>query len=454
MADTRLKLLVVEDDPGLQTQLKWCFDENEVLLAGDRAEAIAQLRRHEPPVVLQDLGLPPDAAGVTEGLKALGEILSIAPGTKVIVVTGNHDRDNALRAIAAGAYDFYPKPVDPDVLKLIVARAFHLHALETEARQLREGGIASPLDGVVASDPGMLAVCRMIEKIAPSDVAVLILGESGTGKELLARSLHRLGGRAKGPFVAINCAAIPETLLESELFGHEKGAFTGAIRQSIGKFEAASGGTLFLDEIGDMPLSLQAKLLRFLQNHVIERVGGRQEVPVDVRIVCATNRDLSALIAQQQFRQDLYYRIAEVTVQVPAVRERAGGAVLLAHAMLRRHASQAGRSKRGFTEDALAAIDAYAWPGNVREIENKVKAALIMADGPLVTAADLGLAAGEGGAPLFTLKDARARAELGAVRQALQICDGQITRAAEMLGITRPTLYELMDRYKLRRPAP
>ena len=447
------RLLVVEDDPGLQTQLKWCFDDYEVLVAGDREEALAQLRRHAPPVVLQDLGLPPDAAGVTEGLRTLQETLSLAPATKVIVVTGNADRDNALRAVESGAYDFYQKPVDTHVLQLIVSRAFAVHALESELRQLRQARIASPLEGIVAADDKMLACCRMVEKVAPSEVSVLILGESGTGKELLARAVHRLGNRAQGPFVAINCAAIPEQLLESELFGHEKGAFTGAVKQSIGKFEAADGGTLFLDEIGDMPLALQAKLLRFLQSRVVERVGGRTEIPVDVRVVCATHRDLAKMIQEQTFRQDLYYRIAEVTIAVPALRERSGGAVLLAHAMLQRHAQ--GRGKRGFSQDALAALERHPWPGNVRELENKIKAALIMADGDWITAADLGLAPPtEGDAPaLLTIKEARARAERQAVRQALQICGGHITRAAELLGVTRPTLYELLDRHGLRSEA-
>ena len=444
------RLLIVEDDPGLQTQLKWCFDDYEVLVAGNREEALAQLRRFAPPVVLQDLGLPPDAAGVTEGLRTLQETLTLAPATKVIVVTGNADRDNALRAVESGAYDFYQKPVDTNVLQLIVSRAFAVHALESELRQLRQARIASPLEGIVAADDKMLACCRMVEKVAPTEVSVLILGESGTGKELLARAVHRLGNRAQGPFVAINCAAIPEPLLESELFGHEKGAFTGAVRQSIGKFEAADGGTLFLDEIGDMPLALQAKLLRFLQARVVERVGGRTEIPVDVRVVCATHRDLPKMIQEQTFRQDLYYRIAEVTVAVPPLRERAGGAVLLAHAMLQRHAH--GHRKRGFTQDALAALERHPWPGNVRELENKVKAALIMADGDLITAADLGLTpAAEDEAPaLLTIKEARARAERHALRQALQLCSGQITRTAEMLGVTRPTLYELLDRHGLR----
>ncbi len=447
------RLLIVEDDPGLQTQLKWCFDDYEVLVAGDREEALAHLRRLAPPVVLQDLGLPPDAAGVTEGLRTLQETLALAPTTKVIVVTGNADRDNALRAVESGAYDFYQKPVDTNVLQLIVSRAFAVHALESEVRQLRQARIASPLEGIVAADDKMLACCRMVEKVAPTEVSVLILGESGTGKELLARAVHRLGNRARGPFVAINCAAIPEPLLESELFGHEKGAFTGAVKQSIGKFEAADGGTLFLDEIGDMPLALQAKLLRFLQNRVVERVGGRTEIPVDVRVVCATHRDLPKMIQEQSFRQDLYYRIAEVTVAVPPLRERTGGAVLLAHAILQRHTQ--GRGKRGFAQDALAALGHHPWPGNVRELENKVKAALIMADGDLITAADLGLAsAPEDEAPaLLTIKEARARAERQALRQALQICGGQITRAAEMLGVTRPTLYELLDRHGLRSEA-
>ncbi len=447
------RLLIVEDDPGLQTQLKWCFDDYEVLVAGNREEALAQLRRSAPPVVLQDLGLPPDAAGVSEGLRTLQETLSLAPTTKVIVVTGNADRDNALRAVESGAYDFYQKPVDTNVLQLIVSRAFAVHALESELRQLRQARIASPLEGIVAADDRMLACCRMVEKVAPTEVSVLILGESGTGKELLARAVHRLGNRAQGPFVAINCAAIPEPLLESELFGHEKGAFTGAVKQSIGKFEAADGGTLFLDEIGDMPLALQAKLLRFLQARVVERVGGRTEIPVDVRVVCATHRDLPKMIQEQTFRQDLYYRIAEVTVAVPALRERTGGAVLLAHAMLQRHAQ--GRGKRGFTQDALAALEHHPWPGNVRELENKVKAALIMADGDWITAADLGLVppTEEEAPALLTIKEARARAERQALRQALQLCGGQITRAAEMLGVTRPTLYELLDRHGLRSEA-
>jgi two-component system, NtrC family, response regulator len=452
MSEDKPRLLVVEDDLGLQKQLKWCFDQHEVLFAGSRSEALAQLRRFEPPVVLQDLGLPPDPEGVSEGMATLKEILSVAPATKVIVVTGNHDRDSALRAVSLGAYDFYQKPVDTDVLRHIVQRAFHIHALEERHRQLQASQFHAPLEGLIATDEAMLKCCRMVEKVAPADVSVLILGESGTGKELLARGVHAQSGRSGGKFVAINCAAIPEQLLESELFGHERGAFTGAVKQTLGKIETADGGTLFLDEIGDMPLQLQAKLLRFLQGRIIERVGGRTEIPVNVRVVCATNRNLQSLIEEQRFRQDLYFRISEVVVNVPALRERRGGSTVLAHAMLRKFSGH-GRPKRGFSEDAIAAMEAYAWPGNVRELENKVKTALIMAEGPMVTAADLGLKEAVDGALLFNLKEVRTRAERQAIEQALAITDRNVSRTAELLGVSRPTLYDLMDKYGIRAPS-
>ncbi|HEX7114279.1 MAG TPA: PEP-CTERM-box response regulator transcription factor [Steroidobacter sp.] len=447
MADDKPKLLIVEDDLGLQKQLKWCFDEHEVLVAATRNEALAQLRRFEPPVVLQDLGLPPDAEGVSEGMATLKEILSLAPETKVIVVTGNNDRDNAVRAVSLGAYDFYQKPVDTDVLRLIVQRAFHIHALEEQNRQLRASQFLAPIEGLIATDESMIKVCRMVEKVAPTDVSVLILGESGTGKDLLARAVHNLSGRKNGRFVAINCAAIPEQLLESELFGHEKGAFTGAIKQTLGKVELADGGTLFLDEIGDMPLALQAKLLRFLQNRVIERVGGRQEIPVNVRVVCATNKNLQTLIAEQRFRQDLYFRISEVSISVPPLRDRRGGATVLAYSFLRKFGGTHGRPKRGFTEEAIAALEAYSWPGNVRELENKVKTAMIMAEGPLITAEDLGLKEAVETGLLFNLKEVRTRAERQAICQALAITDGNVSRTSELLGVSRPTLYDLMEKY-------
>jgi two-component system NtrC family response regulator len=452
VTDAKPKLLIVEDDLGLQKQLKWCFDEYEVLIASSRSEAIAQWRRFEPPVVLQDLGLPPDADGVSEGIATLKEILSIAPLTKVIVVTGNHDRDNAVRAVSLGAYDFYQKPVDTEVLRLIVSRAFNMHALEEQNRLLRETHHNAPFEGFFATDDSMLKVCRIVEKVAPADVSVLILGESGTGKELLARAVHTQSSRKSGRFVAINCAAIPEQLLESELFGHEKGAFTGAVKQTIGKIEMADGGTLFLDETGDMPLPLQAKLLRFLQDRVIERVGGRQEIPVNVRVVCATNQDLQGLIAEQRFRQDLYFRISEVTIKVPPLRDRRGGATVLAHAFLRKYSGAQGRPKRGFSEEASAALEAYAWPGNVRELENKVKSALIMAEGPMITAEDLGLKEANASESFFNLKDVRMRAERQAIHQALSISDGNISRTAELLGVSRPTLYDLMEKFGMRVP--
>jgi two-component system, NtrC family, response regulator len=446
-ASEKRRLLVVEDDIGVQKQLRWSFDEYEVIIAGDREEALAQVRRYEPAVVLQDLGLPPDAEGVSEGLRTLKEILSLMPHTRVIVVTGNSDRDNALRAVSLGAYDFYQKPLEPDVLRLIVSRAFRLHELEMQNRQLQEGQSRSPIEGLIATDDAMYKVCRMIEKVAPADVSVLILGESGTGKELVARAVHAGSTRRNGRFVAINCAAIPEALLESELFGHEKGAFTGAAKQTLGKIEVASGGTLFLDEIGDMPLPLQAKLLRFLQDRVIERVGGRQEIAVNVRVVGATNKDLQQMIVEQRFREDLYFRISEVTIKVPPLRVRSGGPTVLAHAMLRKFNGVQGRPKRGFTEEALAALEAYSWPGNVRELENKVKSAIIMSESSLLTAEDLGLRTALAGAPLFNLKEVRTRAERQAIQQALAICDNNVSRAAELLGVSRPTLYDLMAKY-------
>jgi two-component system NtrC family response regulator len=450
VTDTERTLLIVEDDLGLQTQLKWCFSDYNVLIAGDRADAIAQLRRFEPAVVLQDLGLPPDPNGVSEGMATLKETLQMAPHTKVIVVTGKHERENAIQSIALGAYDFYQKPVDTELLQLLVQRAFHIYELESQVRRLAEAQLHEPFEGMVATDAGMLRVRKMIEKIAPTNVSVLILGESGTGKELLARAVHSLSTRAGKKFVAINCAAIPENLLESELFDYEKGAFTGAVKQTIGKIELADGGTLFLDEIGDMPLPLQAKLLRFLQDRVVERIGGRQEIPVDVRVVCATNQDLAAMIATQRFRQDLYYRISEVSVTVPALRERPGGAAVLAHWMLRRYGAQHGKSKRGFAEDALAAMAAYSWPGNVRELENKIKSALILSEGPTITAMDLGISVDSSAGPAFNLKEVRSAAERQAILQALSICGANISKCAELLGVSRPTLYDLMEKYGIK----
>ena len=443
-------LLVVEDDPGLQSQLKWCFEDYEVLVAGDRETALGHLRRHEPRVVTLDLGLPPDAANASEGLALMEDILSLAPNTKIIVVTGNDDRDNAVKAVAMGAYDFYQKPVDADVLSLIVARAFNLQDLEAENRLLALQVGQSPLEGVISVSPEMAKVCRMIERVAPTDVSVLLLGETGTGKELLSRALHDLGLRASERFVVINCAAIPETLLESELFGYEKGAFTGAYKQTIGKIEFADKGTLFLDEIGDLPQSLQSKLLRFLQERTIERVGGREPIDVDVRVVCATHQDLAEQIKEGNFREDLFYRISEVTVDIPPLRDRAGDAVVLARAFLEKYGRKQSKGPKDFTEEALAGVEAYHWPGNARELENRVKRAAIMADGSRISLEDLDLPDSDREAEPLNLRQVREDAERRAIKRALVLSDDRVAQAAELLGVSRPTLYDLMDKYGLK----
>ncbi|MGM0672865.1 MAG: PEP-CTERM-box response regulator transcription factor [Pseudomonadota bacterium] len=443
------KLLIVEDDDGLRSQLRWCFDGYEVLEANDRASAMTQIRRHAPGLVTLDLGLPPDPANASEGLKLLEEILAEVPGTKVVVVTGNDDRANALKAVSLGAYDFYIKPVESDLLRLIVDRAAQLHDLEMENRALSRNS-QSPLSGLITADPGMLEVCRMVERVAPSDATVLLLGSSGTGKEVLARALHDLSDRADQRFVAINCAAIPENLLESELFGYEKGAFTGATRQTIGKIEHANNGTLFLDEIGDLPQSLQAKLLRFLQERKVERLGGRAEIPVNVRIIGATNQDLEALIRDGGFREDLYYRISEISIAIPPLKERQGDASLIAHALLDRFSREQKKSYRGFTRDATDALECYDWPGNVREMENVIRRAVIMGDGPLITARDLGLDHLTEEAPSPRLREIRDNAEREAILRAMARCNQNIAQAADLLGVTRPTLYSLLDKLGLR----
>jgi two-component system NtrC family response regulator len=384
-------LLIVEDDEGLQRQLKWAYDGYRVVAAGNRAEAIEALRLHEPKVVTLDLGLPPDPDGVEEGFATLREILRLKPDTKVIVATGHGARESALKAIALGAYDFYKKPVDIDDLGLIVARAFHLHEIEDENRRLEGGGAgATVLGSIITAAPEMQKVAKTIERVANADVSVMLLGASGTGKELLARAVHERSGR-KGEFIAINCAAIPENLLEAELFGYERGAFTGAVKSNVGKIELAEGGTLFLDEVGDIPLPLQVKLLRFLQERVIERIGGRQPIAVDTRIVCATHQNLEAMIAEGRFREDLYYRLAEIVVKIPSLHERPGDAALLARHFVNRFSRELNPKVQALSPDALAAIDSYPWPGNVRELENRVKRAVIMAEGRTVMVEDIDL---------------------------------------------------------------
>ncbi|MBA3834425.1 MAG: PEP-CTERM-box response regulator transcription factor [Sphingomonas sp.] len=443
-------LLIVEDDEGLQRQLKWAYEGYRIVIAGDRTSALEALRLHEPAVVTLDLGLPPRPDGTEEGFAALTEILALKPGTKVIVASGHGARESAMTAIALGAYDFYRKPIDIDELGLIVARAFHLHGIEEENRRLEQSGGSAVLGSIITAAPEMLKVARTIERVASTDVSVMLLGASGTGKELLARAVHEQSGRSAGPFVAINCAAIPENLLEAELFGHERGAFTGAIKTNIGKVEMAQGGTLFLDEVGDIPLALQVKLLRFLQERVIERIGGREPIAVDTRIVCATHQDLEAMIGDGRFREDLYYRLAEIVVKIPSLAERSGEAVLLARHFGTRFAREMNPKVQGLSPAATAAIDSYGWPGNVRELENRVKRAVIMADGRLVGAADLdlpGSAAGEG--LMINLRAARETADRKAIRQALSRTDHNISGAAKLLGVSRPTLYDLLKQYQL-----
>ena len=447
------KLLIVEDDQGLQAQLKWAYDDFEVHIVGDRASAIAALRAEEPPVVTLDLGLPPDPDGTSEGFAVLDEIMALKPDTKVIVASGHGARESALTAIERGAYDFYQKPVDIEQLGLIVRRALNLHRIEAENRALadRAGEGNRVLGGLITAAPEMVRVARTIERVANTSVSVMLLGASGTGKELLARGLHEASDRRDGSFVAINCAAIPETLLEAELFGHEKGAFTGAVKTTEGKIELADGGTLFLDEVGDIPLPLQVKLLRFLQERQIERIGGRKAIDVDTRIVCATHQDLEAMIADGRFREDLFYRLAEVVVKIPSLAERPGDATLLAKAFLKRFAKEMNPQVTGFAPDALAAIDAWTWPGNVRELENRVKRAAIMADGKLVTAADLDLQEGAEDDPdVLNLKSARERADRKVIRHALARSEGNISNTARLLGISRPTLYDLLKHYDLQ----
>jgi two-component system NtrC family response regulator len=442
-------LLIVEDDAALQRQLRWAYEGYEIVTAATRGEAIEAIRAYEPAVVTLDLGLPPDPDGVSEGFATLAEILSLKPDTKVIVASGHGARESALKAIADGAWDFYAKPIDIDALGLIVARAFHVHALESENRRLASRASETGLAGLISASAEMAKVVRTIERVAPADVSVMLLGASGTGKEVLARGLHDLSRRSRGTFVAINCAAIPDTLLESELFGHEKGAFTGAVKTTPGKIEQAQGGTLFLDEIGDVPLPLQVKLLRFLQERVIERIGGRAPIAVDTRIVCATHQDIDAMVAEARFRQDLYYRLAEIVVPIPSLAERPGDAGLLARHFVARYARSMNVAVTGLAPDARAAIDAWPWPGNVRELENRIKRAVIMADGKLITAADLDLE-GKAAEPVpLNLRHVRELADRRAIRQALSRADGNISGASRLLGISRPTLYDLLKSYDL-----
>ncbi len=451
MTEMKPILLVVEDDSGLQRQLRWAYEDYEVVIAGDRATALDAMRVHQPAVITLDLGLPPDADGTSEGFATLEAIMTTAPHTKVIVASGHGARDSARRAIALGAFDFYQKPVDIDELGFIVGRAFHVAQLEAENRRLAAAQSGGVLASLVTAAPEMLKVSTMIERVAPTDVSVLLLGASGTGKEVMARGLHSTSRRKDGPFVAINCGAIPENLLEAELFGYERGAFTGAVKTTEGKIELAQGGTLFLDEVGDIPLNLQVKLLRFIQERVIERVGGRKSIEVDTRIICATHRNLKKMIGDGSFRDDLFYRIAEVTISIPPLRERDGDAVLLANHFLKKFAADRPGAPTRFGPGALAAINLHSWPGNVRELENRVKRAVIMADNSAITAADLDLADSPD-VQLQTLREARMASDRRVISAALTAAAGSISQAAKLLAISRPTLYDMIRELDIRLP--
>lgn len=442
MSDTRPKLLIVEDDPGLQRQLRWAYEDYQLFIAGDREEAIEMLRAEAPDVVTLDLGLPPDPDGTSEGFATLAEMLQIKPDTKIIVASGHGARESALNAISGGAYDFYQKPVDIDELGLIVRRAFHVHALERENARLAEVAPeeARVLGRLITAAPEMLKVARTIERVAAAQVSVLLTGASGTGKELLAQGLHDASPRRNNAFVAVNCAAIPEVLLEAELFGQDGVA---------GKIERAQGGTLFLDEVGELPLALQMKLLRFLQDRLV--ASGQETVVVDTRILCATHQDLEEMIRAGDFREDLYYRLAEIVVRIPPLKDRPGDPALLARHFLNRFAKEMNPQVKGLAPDALAALDAWTWPGNVRELENRMKRAVIMADGKHVTAADLDLDGDRTeGSDFVNLKAAREMADRRVIRRAIARTDGNISGAAKMLGISRPTLYDLLKLYQMQ----
>lgn len=446
------KILIVDDDDALRRQMKWALQDGyAVLEAGDRQEAVRVFSAERPRVVLLDLGLPPRANDTSEGMKTLADLLELSPQTKVIIVTGQSEKEHALEAIGNGAYDFLTKPADDAIIRVILDRAFHVALLEDEFRDL-QANKGQAFEGMIGASPQIEEVFSLVRRLGTSDAPVLIQGESGTGKEVAARAIHNHSRRREGPFVAINCGAVPETLMEGELFGHEKGSFTGAHTQRMGRFEMAQGGTLFLDEIGELPLAMQVKLLRFLQDRRIERIGGRKEIEVDARVVAATNRNLKEAHEEGVFREDLYYRLAVVTLKLPPLRERQGDAALLAKAFLRRFAREDGRDLSGFAPEAVDAIEAFAWPGNVRELENRVKRAVIMAEHKRVTAADLELESAHPSDLMPQLKEAREAVERDLVNQALGRYDGNISRAAEALGISRPTLYELMNKLDIEKP--
>jgi two-component system NtrC family response regulator len=446
------RLLIVDDDEDIRVQMKWALgNDYDVRVAEDRASALSVFGEHRPPVVLLDLGLPPHPGSPDEGLGILAELVGKDPCAKVIIITGQSEKENAVRAVADGAYDLLCKPVQMEELKIILQRAFYISELEREHRQTERSFTGQTFEGMLGASPQVKVVFDYIRKVAGSEAPVLIQGESGTGKEMASRAIHRLSKRKTGPFTAINCGAIPGTLIESELFGHEKGAFTGAHAQRLGRIEMAQGGTLLLDEIGELPLTLQVKLLRFLQEQTIERVGGRKEIHVDARVIAATNVDLKKAVAEGRFREDLYYRVAVVTIKIPPLRERVGDARLLAENLLAELIRESGRQSVKFSTEALRAIERYHWPGNVRELENRVRRAFIMTEGRQISADDLELAATGGKAAVGSLKEAREALEREMIEQSLRKNNGNVSAAAADLGVSRPTFYELMEKLGIKR---
>lgn len=443
------QILIVEDDEGLQRQYKWNFEDYDLLTAGNREIALTLVDRFSPPVVMLDLGLPPDPDGTSEGFAILSEIRERHPMTKIIVASGHQAKESALKAISKGAYDFYQKPIDADEIGLIVDRAYRLYELESENIRLLKGQDDHRLPGLISASKEMEDVCKMIEKIAATSASVLLSGASGTGKELLARALHQLSDRRDYPFIAINCGAIPENLIESELFGFEKGAFTGAHKQTKGKIELAEGGTLFLDEIGDLPLHLQVKLLRFLQERVIERVGGRKEISVDVRVVSATHQSLEKKIKEDNFREDLYYRLSEIIVNIPDLKDRQDDAILLANKFIEKFSEEFSKSVKELSKNAIKSILSYSWPGNVRELENKIKRAVIMSDKRKISVVDLEIDLNDHIEPQLDLKSIREENDKKAIVKALSLTNGNISEMSRLLGISRPTLYGLAKQYNI-----
>ena len=441
------KLLIIDDDEDLRTQMKWALTADyDVYLAEDRQSAVAIINKEQPAVITLDLGLPPNPAGVEEGFAILDYILDEYSHTKVIIITGRGEKKHALRAVEKGAYDFFYKPIELDELKVVLRRAFHVSQLEQEQRELRHRLSGDTFEGMVGTSPIMQDVFSAIRKVATTDAPVLIRGESGTGKELVARAIHLLSIRKSKPFIPINCSAIPENLIESELFGHEKGTFTGAYTQRKGRFEMAEGGTLFLDEIGDLPLTLQVKLLRFLQEKTIERVGGREQIEVDTRVLAATNRDLEEAMKNATFRDDLYYRLSVINISLPALRERNADVVILAKTFLDRYTIENRKKIKGFSSEAIESIERYPWPGNVRELENRIKRAVIMSEGKKITLKDLGMESTVGKKECIVLKDAREILEKEIILKAIARNENNLTKAASDLGVSRPTLYDLMEK--------